>query len=131
MESAVDYQQDVLVVEATKSIEAATALLPKLVTDYIDRKSLARQVLEKQKSEAQARLRQAETRKERGTMTSPVDGIVLDRQESNERFLAGGEVLLEDRPDGGARNRNRRAQPGRGARLGRRSRRGLRPGHGS
>jgi HlyD family secretion protein len=95
VEAAVDYQQDVLVAEATKSIEAATALLPKLVTDYIDKKSLSAQVLEKQKNEAQARLRQAETRKERGTMTSPVDGVVLERLESNERFLAGGEVLLK------------------------------------
>ena len=34
-------------------------------------------VLEKQKSEAQARLRQIMTQRERGTMNSPVDGVVL------------------------------------------------------
>lgn len=95
VEAAVDYQQDALVAEATKSIEAATALLPKLVTDYIARKDLSREVLEKQKSEALARLRQAETRQQRGTMTSPIDGIVLGREESNERYLAAGTVLLE------------------------------------
>jgi HlyD family secretion protein len=95
VEAAVDYQQDALVAEATKSIEAATALLPKLVTDYISRKDLSREVLEKQKSEALARLRQAETRQKRGTMTSPVDGLVLEREESNERYLAAGTVLLE------------------------------------
>ncbi|MEQ8784720.1 MAG: HlyD family efflux transporter periplasmic adaptor subunit [Pirellulaceae bacterium] len=95
VEAGVDYQQDALVAKATKSIEAATALLPKLVTDYIARKDLSREVLEKQKSEAMARLRQAQTRQQRGTMTSPVDGVVLEREESNERYLAAGTILIE------------------------------------
>lgn len=95
VESQVDYKQDFLVAEAMKSIKAATELLPRMVTEYITRKSLTRAVLEQQRTEAQARLRQALLRQERGTMKSPVNGVVLDRPVQNERFLAAGTVLLE------------------------------------
>ena len=90
----VDYQQDRLVAEAMKSIEAATRLLPKLVGDYIDRRTQNLAVLEKEQAEAQARLNQALTRRGRSEMESPIDGVVLERRVSNERFLPAGEVLL-------------------------------------
>ena len=58
-EGQLGFRQDTLTVEALKAIRAATALLPQMVSDYISRKGLGRAVLEKQKSEAQARLRRS------------------------------------------------------------------------
>ncbi|MFV1964962.1 MAG: efflux RND transporter periplasmic adaptor subunit [Pirellulaceae bacterium] len=93
-ESDVDFRQDGLVTKSLKSIQAATALMPRMVSEFIQRKSLARAVLEKEKQEAEARLRQALTRQERGAMRSDVTGVVLERAVSNEQFLAAGTVLL-------------------------------------
>jgi HlyD family secretion protein len=93
-EGQLGYRQNSLVVEAMKSIQAATALLPQMVSDYISRKGLARAVLEKQRAEAQARLRQILTQRERGTMRSPVDGVVLQRLVENEQHLSAGTELL-------------------------------------
>lgn len=95
IEAQVNYKQDVLVWEAMKSIFAATALVPKVIDDYVSRKDLSRAVLEKQRSEAQARLDQMLTKQARGTMTSPVSGVVLNRPITNERFLAAETLLLE------------------------------------
>jgi HlyD family secretion protein len=94
VESKVNYQQDRLVHSAVQAVESATKLLPEMITSYIDRKSLSRAVLEKQKEEAEARLRQMVIRQERGSMTSPIAGVVLDRPENSERFVASGEMLM-------------------------------------
>ncbi len=93
-EGQLGFRQNQMVVEAMKSIQAATALLPQMVSDYISRKSLSRAVLEKQKSEAEARLRQMIVRRDRGTMVSPVDGVVLQRLVQNEQHLEAGTELL-------------------------------------
>jgi HlyD family secretion protein len=89
-----DYRQDVLVAESIKAIEAATGLMPRMVSDYIARKDLSGAVLEKQKLEAEARLRQAQIRQERGTLKSPIDGVILERREYNEQHQPAGAVLL-------------------------------------
>lgn len=94
VEGKVDYQQDVLVAEAMKSLKAATDLLPRMVLEYIARKGLTHHVLAKQKSEAEARLRQATLNRERGTLRSPVKGVVLERRIRNEQFLSGGTILM-------------------------------------
>lgn len=95
VEAEVDYQQDVLTAASIKAIDAATRLLPTMVADYISRKGLTHNVLAKQKSEAEARLRAAERKNERGKMKSPIDGVVLDREESDEQYLAAGALLLK------------------------------------
>jgi HlyD family secretion protein len=94
IESDVDFRQDVLVTKSLKSIQAATALMPRMVSEFIDRKALTRAVLEKEQQEAEARLRQALTRQERGVMRSNVSGTILERAVSNEQFLSAGTVLL-------------------------------------
>jgi len=94
IESDVDFRENVLVTKSLKSIQAATGLLPRMVGEIIERKSLARAVLEKEKQEAEARLRQALTQQERGVMRSAVDGVVLERAVTNEQFLPAGTVLL-------------------------------------
>jgi HlyD family secretion protein len=69
--------------------------MPKMVEQYIHRKRLSGPVLEQEKAEAEARLSQIQEDRRRGTMRSPVDGVVLSRFITNERYLAAGTSLLE------------------------------------
>jgi len=94
VESNVEHQQDVLVLRAAEAMRAATALLPTAVRQYIQRKVLSHDVLDQQLAEAQVREREVEKNERLGTMTSPVDGVVLERAVSNERQVATGTVLL-------------------------------------
>lgn len=95
VQSDVDYRQDQLVHAAISAMAAATNLMPTMVRQYIQRKTLTGDVLHKQKAEAEARLQQVLQEQERGTMRSPVQGVVLERPISNERFLPAGTTLLE------------------------------------
>ncbi len=95
VEANVDLQTDILTARAVEAMRAATVLLPAYVEQFIARKEMRVPVLEEEKAEAAARLELVELRQRRGTMTSPVDGIVLSREVSNERHLAAGTTLLE------------------------------------
>lgn len=95
VQSQVDFRQDVLVAESLKAMQAATQLMPQMVLDYIARKGLTREVLQRQKSEAAARLKQAELRQQRSELRSPVDGIVLQRPVRDEQFLPAGTLLAK------------------------------------
>ena len=95
VQSDVDYKQDQLVHAAMVAVGAATDLLPRMVRQYIDRKGLSGNVLRKQQAEAEARLQEVLQEQQRGTMRSPVNGVVLDRLVSNERYLTAGTALLE------------------------------------
>ncbi len=95
VESDTEYQTDALTYQAILSIDAATKLLPNMVSQYIDRKDLSAAVLQQQKAEAEARLRTAELRMQRSTMTSPIAGIVLSKQLTSEQQVAAGTTLLE------------------------------------
>jgi len=95
VESDTDFQTDALTYQAILSIDAATKLLPSMVTQYIDRKDLSVAVLEQQKAEAEARLRTAELRMKRSTMTSPVEGVVLTKELTSEQQVTAGTTLLE------------------------------------
>ena len=57
--------------------------------------SIARTAMELYRQTQEANREKARRDRERAEITSPVDGIVLHRNESNERVLAPGEVLLE------------------------------------
>jgi HlyD family secretion protein len=95
VQSRVTYQQDEFIYAAMLSIQAATDLLPTMVSQYIARKGLSKAVLEKQLVEAQVRLEQVKLSQERGTMRSPVDGVVLQRYVRDEGFFPPGTRLLE------------------------------------
>jgi HlyD family secretion protein len=95
IERGVDYEQDKLVWESLNSVLAATRLLPKIVGQYISHKRLQTAVLEQQRAEAEARWKQATLRSERGTLRSPVDGVVLTKRVDDEQFLDAGTVLLQ------------------------------------
>ena len=94
VESQIDYRTDVLTVEALRSMQAATNLLPRMVTEQISKKSLSAAVIRQQKREAEARLRLALIRQERSAMKSPVDGVILERAITNEQYLTAGTTLL-------------------------------------
>jgi HlyD family secretion protein len=94
VESEVDYKQDNLVHSAMVALQVATNLMPQLVERWIERKQLQHAVLAKERAEADMARQQAELDLQRGTMRSPVDGVVLARPIRNERRLAAGTVLL-------------------------------------
>jgi HlyD family secretion protein len=95
VQADVDYQQDLLVQRAMEAMQAATNLMPVTLTEYIGRKQLSREVLARQKEEARVRWRESKLNAQRGSMSSPVDGVVLQRLETDERMVAAGTVLLE------------------------------------
>ncbi len=95
IERGVGYQQDELVWKSLNSVLAATQLLPEIVEQYISHKSLSTAVLEKQESEAQARLRQVVLRSERGSVCSPIDGVVLAKYVDDAQFASAGAMLLQ------------------------------------
>ena len=95
VEANVQYRQDQLVLRSMQAMQAATVLMPVMVEQYIDRKQLTGAVLEQQRAEALAHLEQVRTKQRRGVMTSPVNGVVLERNHSNEQQAAAGTVLLE------------------------------------
>jgi HlyD family secretion protein len=95
IQSEVDYRQDELVHAGIVAMAAATDLMPTMVSQYIQHKSLTGRVLAKQKAEAEAHLAQVQQDRERGTMRSPADGVVLERFVSNEGYVPAGTRLLE------------------------------------
>ena len=96
IEADVDRTQDEFIVAISEALYRATDMADVLVTNYITRKTgPEKAVLEEELNEAQARLEQVEQKVSRGEMTSPVTGLVLERKVDNERYLPGGEVLLE------------------------------------
>jgi HlyD family secretion protein len=94
VESSVNYQQDVLVLRSAEAMRAAMSLLPTMVRQYIQRKVLTHDVLQQQLAEADVQMRDVEEDARRGNMTSPVDGVVLERGVTNERQVSVGTVLL-------------------------------------
>lgn len=95
IETEVDLKQDELVHAALQALHAATVLIPTSIDQYISRKGLQRAVLEQEKAEAQAHLEIVQNNQARGQMRSPIDGVILRREETNERYLSAGTVLLE------------------------------------
>jgi HlyD family secretion protein len=95
VQAEVGHRQSQLIWRSAQSIRAAVALMPPLVRQYIARKSLRGDVLAQEEAEARTRLAQAELNRERGTLTSPIDGVVLRREESGDRLLRAGAILLE------------------------------------
>jgi HlyD family secretion protein len=95
IQAHMEYQQDALINAALTSLQMATNLMPTLVERYVRHKLLNEAVLEKEKTEAEARLEMVRLNQQRGTIASPVDGVVLKRYVSNELHLDAGTSLLE------------------------------------
>ena len=89
-----DMQSDALQLAALKTLAAVSYIGPKLITDYIDRKSFTRQTDEQQLVEARAQLEIEKRNVARAEMQSPVDGVVLKCHQTRRQFLAAGTPLL-------------------------------------
>ncbi len=90
-----DLAQDELVSRISKTLTVATEIIPQMIEQTVKDKTLGDAVLKKQRAEASAALEQIKLRRARGTILSPVDGVVLNRYVTDERFLGAGEPLLE------------------------------------
>lgn len=90
-----DLAQDELVLRISKTLTVATEIIPEMIQQMVKDKSLTDAVLKKQRAEALAVLEQVKLRQRRGTIVSPVNGVVLKRYVTDERFLGAGEPLLE------------------------------------
>jgi HlyD family secretion protein len=95
VERQVDYKQDDLVWKSMQSVLAATQLLPEIIDEYIGHKAFTSAVLDKQRAEANVRLEEVLQRRERGTMRSPIDGVVLAKTTDDDQFLPAGAILLK------------------------------------
>lgn len=93
--SAAAYRQSMGMHSAMKWLQLATDLMPEMVRRYIARKKLDAAVLQQRKAGIDARLQKALLDRDRGTMISPVDGVVLQRAVSNEQLVPAGTTLLQ------------------------------------
>jgi len=95
IEARVQQRTDILTLRALEAIRKAAQIWPRTVQQYIDKKTLSEAVLQHQLADAEAALELARRNQRRGTIRSPVDGVVLHRAVSNRRMLPAGELLLE------------------------------------
>lgn len=77
-----------------ENVQVAVELMPKLIDQYIGRKTLEEKVLAQQLAQARARLVQAEHELKLAQVRSPITGVVLERHEQGNRSLPAGQTLL-------------------------------------
>ncbi len=88
------HKSDLLQSAALKTLAAVSYIGPKFITDYIDRKSFDRESYQQQLEEAKARLEIEKRNLARAEMSSPIDGVVLQRHQTRRQFLSAGTPLL-------------------------------------
>lgn len=89
-----EYRSDALELAALKTLEAVSYIGPQIIRDYVDRKSFDRDRLENELAEAQASLAIEQRNLARAAITSPVDGVVLERHQTRRQYLSAGTPLL-------------------------------------
>ena len=89
-----DYQGDNLQLSALKTLDAVSYIGPKYVTDYIARKSFTLEERQKDLVEANTQRDIEQRNLDRAQIKSPVSGVVLERHQTQRRFLAAGTPLL-------------------------------------
>ena len=91
----VTHQADQFVYHSAKSFSEVSKLLPTYIKQYLERKSIVREVLASEAAAAEAALNQAIRNLEKATMTSPIDGVILKRYHKDIQVLPAGENLLD------------------------------------
>lgn len=89
-----EYRGDQLELAALKTLAAVSYIGPKFIRDYKDRKSFEQQQLERELDEARVELDLQMRNQLRATMKSPIDGVVLSRQQTRRQYLNAGTPLL-------------------------------------
>lgn len=79
---------------ALKAIIVAVNLGPRAIEQFISKKGLEKAVLEHRLVQARSRLARAEHELKLAQVRSPIDGVVLERREQGDRWLAAGSPLL-------------------------------------
>lgn len=90
----IDLKKQEFVRAAMNAIFTAYNLGPQFVNEWLGRKTLQREVLLHQLSQAGVRLEQARYNLNLAFIRSPVDGIVLERYEQGDTLLPAGQTLL-------------------------------------
>ena len=94
-ESEIGFRQNQFTHAGILAMQAATDMMPDMVRQYIDRKKLAAAVLEAQRREADVSLQRLRTSETRGTILSPINGVVLNRFVTDAGVQAVGTPLIE------------------------------------
>ncbi len=89
-----DHSGAVLDHAALRTIHAVSYIGPKFIRDYIDRKSFTVETNRKQLEQARADLEIARRNLARAEIRSPVDGVVLAREQTRRQYLQAGTPLL-------------------------------------
>ncbi len=92
--ASAEQSSDAFELAAVKAIAAISHIWPTFVADYRDLKSYDRQEYQRQIEEAEADLAIAKRNLARAEITSPVDGVVLERHQTRRQFLRAGTPLL-------------------------------------
>ncbi|MCP4181085.1 MAG: HlyD family efflux transporter periplasmic adaptor subunit [bacterium] len=70
-------------------------LAPIYINEYLERKNLEKYVLQSQLADANENLSEAKRHINMSKLKSPIDGVVLKRYITNERYLAAGTAVLD------------------------------------
>ncbi|HPF41557.1 MAG TPA: efflux RND transporter periplasmic adaptor subunit [Phycisphaerae bacterium] len=92
--TAAEYRGDLLELAALKTVAAVSYIGPKFVIDYKDRKSFEQHRIQRELDEARLELDLVKRNLERAVMESPIDGVVLSRQQTRHQYLQAGTPLL-------------------------------------
>lgn len=92
--TAAEYQGDLLELAALKTLAAVSYIGPKFVMDYKDRKSFEQSRIQRELDESRLELELQKRNLERAVIKSPIDGVVLSRQQTRRQYLPAGTPLL-------------------------------------
>ena len=92
--SFIELRKQEFYLAASKMIMKAIELGPLYIKHWLGRKNLQRDILMKQLLQAQARLERAEHEFRLSVITSPIDGVVLEKYEQGDGALNAGQPLL-------------------------------------
>lgn len=92
--SLIEYRRQEFYYAALKAILVAIKLGPDYIERYLAREDLERVVILKKLDQARAQLDKAEHRLELASVTSPIDGTVLERHSLGDTSLQAGAPLL-------------------------------------
>ncbi len=98
MEAAVkkvEFESANIMQNAFEIIDSIFKLAPIYINEFIHIKNLNGTVLKSQLAEAEAALQEAQRNLQRSKIKSPINGIVLRKLVSNQRFLPAGTLLME------------------------------------
>ncbi len=89
-----EYQSDALDLAALKTLAAVSYIGPQFIRDFIDRKGFDLDTTQKELAQAKSDLEIEKRNLKRTKITSPIDGVVLERHQTRRQYLAAGTPLL-------------------------------------